>query len=198
VLTHLARNADAMRRSAEGAARGEPTRAYPHGDAGRAADIEAGAGRTTEELLADLEATAAELARVWAGLSTTAWDVVTTTRTGPSPLWRNVPARWREVEIHWVDLDLGYGPADWPAAFVAPLLPALADPDRLGPRLPDRTAVRLEATDSGQHWSAGSADPATVPAVVRGPSWALTAWLLGRANAVPDLLPDPPVLAPWL
>jgi maleylpyruvate isomerase len=26
--------------------------------------------------------------------------------------------RWREVEVHHVDLDLGYGPADWPDAYV--------------------------------------------------------------------------------
>ena len=36
-------------------------------------------------------------------------------------------ARWREVEIHHVDLAAGYGPQDWPAAFVAHELPPTAD-----------------------------------------------------------------------
>ena len=42
--------------------------------------------------------------------------------------------RWREVELHHVDLGLGYEPADWPPAFVERVLPdALAD---VGRRLP--------------------------------------------------------------
>jgi maleylpyruvate isomerase len=198
VLAHLARNADALGRAAAGAARGEPTPMYPGGDAGRAAEIEAGAGRSADELRADVAGTAAELDRVWASLAGPAWDVAAVTRVGRSPLWRLVQSRWREIEIHWVDLDIGYGPADWPAAFVAPLLPALADPDRLGPRLPAGLAVELEATDSGRRWSARSPAPSGSGATpVRGPSWALVAWLVGRPGAVRQVLPDPPRLAPW-
>ena len=39
------------------------------------------------------------------------------------PLWRILVSRWREVEIHHVDLGLGYRPADWPAGFVTRSLP---------------------------------------------------------------------------
>jgi hypothetical protein len=53
--------------------------------------------------------------------------------------------------------------------------------------------VQVEATDSGRQWSAGAGDPV----LVRGPSWALTAWLVGRPMAVADVLTDPPPLAPW-
>jgi maleylpyruvate isomerase len=193
VLTHLARNADAVRRGAEGAARGEPTAMYPDGDDGRAAEIEAGAARDSAALIADLTDAAARLDKAWSALPPAGWDCDTLTRTGRLATWRLVRTRWRELEIHWVDLLLGYGPADWPAAFVAPLLPSLADPDRLGPRLPAGVAVTVAATDSGQQWSAGAGDPVSV----RGPSWALTCWLIGRQQAVANVLADPPTLAPW-
>src|SRR5579883_2263142 len=62
VLTHIARNADGNRRMAEGAARGESLAQYPHGAAGRAADIEAGAGRPAADLIADVRDSAAALA----------------------------------------------------------------------------------------------------------------------------------------
>jgi maleylpyruvate isomerase len=193
VLTHLARNADAIRRAVDGARRGEPAEMYPGGDETRAADIDAGAARDAPAVLADALTSAQRLEQAWAALPAAAWDVTALTRTGPAPTWRLVPARWREVEIHWVDLAVGYGPADWPAMFVASLLPALVDEDRLGPRLPDGLAVHIVATDSGHEWSVGTGDPVGV----RGPSWALTSWLVGRPGVVADVLADPPRLAPW-
>jgi maleylpyruvate isomerase len=194
VLAHLARNADAIRRGAEGAARGEPAEMYPGGDDARAAAIEAAAAAAGAAILADLSSAAERLQQTWSTLPAAAWDCDTVTRTGRLATWRLVQARWREVEIHRVDLALGYGPADWPAAFVAPLLPSLTDPERLGPRLPAGVAVLVEATDSGQQWAAGSGEP--VP--VRGPSWALACWLIGRPAAVADVLVDPPPLAAWI
>jgi maleylpyruvate isomerase len=193
VLSHLARNADAIRRGVEGAARGEPAAMYPDGNDARDAEIDAGATRDAAALLADLTDSAARLDQAWSALPPAGWDCDTLTRSGPQATWRLVQARWRELEIHRVDLLLGYGPADWPAAFVAPLLPALADPERLGPRLPDGVAVIVEATDSGRRWSAGTGEPVSV----RGPSWALACWLVGRPQAVASVLADPPALAPW-
>jgi hypothetical protein len=70
--------------------------------------------------------------------------------------------RWREVEIHRVDLADGYGPGDWPASFVAPLLPSLLDPHRIGPRLPAGLTVEVVNTDSGQRWLVGEDVPAPV------------------------------------
>jgi maleylpyruvate isomerase len=194
VLTHIARNADGIRRVVDAARHGEPAQMYPGGTAGRDVEIAAGAGRDLAALLADVRETAERLDRAWSDLPGPAWDVEAVTRTGTSPVRRLVQARWREVEIHWVDLLVGYGPADWPAAFVAPLLPSLADPQRLEPRLPAGVAVRVEATDSGQVWTAGSGDP--VP--VRAPGWALACWLVGRPAAVAGVLADPPVLSAWL
>ena len=121
--------------------------------------------------------------------------------------------RWREVEIHRVDLADGYGPGDWPASFVAPLLPSLLDPDRIRPRLPAGLVVEVINTDSGQRWLVGDVAPvagtarstraaavrsaAPSPVRVVGPSWALVGWLVGRPSAVRRELPDPPALRPW-
>jgi len=195
VLSHLARNADALCRAMVGAQRGEPAVMYPGGTEARDAEIAAGATRAAAAIIADVADSARRLDHAWSATSGAAWDVATVTRQGAQPVWRTVGSRWREVEIHWVDLELGYGPADWPAAFLAPLLPALADADRLGPRLPPGVAVEIEATDSGHRWSAGDG-PERVP--VRGPSWAVACWLVGRPAAVRDTLGKPPELAPWI
>ena len=120
VLTHVARNADSHLRLLEAAARGEVADQYVGGNAQRASDIEAGAGRPAAALVADVMDTAARLERSWDATPDEVW------RTGhgrtASGLWpvSELPfRRWREVEIHHVDLDLGYGPADWPEAYVA-------------------------------------------------------------------------------
>jgi len=42
------------------------------------------------------------------------------------------PHRLREVEVHHVDLDLGYQPADWPAEYVAWELPDCSPPSLTG------------------------------------------------------------------
>jgi maleylpyruvate isomerase len=222
VLAHLARNADAMVRALEGTLRGERVPMYP-GEAERAADIEATAKLGPAELVDEVAASADRLERTWSRMTPVDWESDVVTRGGPQPARRLIGARWREVEIHRVDLDEGYGPGDWPASFVAPLLPALLDPERLGPRLPPGLTVEVVNTDSGQRWSVygGPAGVATRTAAVRGagrsarsarpgpatgsrpvrvvgPSWALVGWLLGREQAVRQELPDPPELAPWL
>jgi maleylpyruvate isomerase len=194
VLSHLARNADALRRAAEGIQHGGATQMYPGGPESREAEIAAGADRDSAAIRADVAASAAALDATWSAMDGPAWDGIALTRTGPVQTWRTVAMRWREVEIHWVDLDIGYGPADWPATFVAPLLPRLTDPERLAPRLPAGVAVDIEATDSGRRWSVGDGAQ-RVP--VRGPCWALAGWLVGRTAAVRDVLGDPPALAPW-
>ena len=119
VLTHLARNADSHVRLLEAAARGEVADQYAGGDVQRAADIEVGAGRPAAELVADVMEAAARLERTWDVTPEEVW------RTGEGRVSTGVWSlaelpfrRWREVEIHHVDLDLGYHPADWPEAYV--------------------------------------------------------------------------------
>ncbi|MFD2467913.1 hypothetical protein [Amycolatopsis silviterrae] len=42
---------------------------------------------------------------------------------GDVPATMILVSRWREIEIHRVDLDLGYASPDWPAGFVPYYLP---------------------------------------------------------------------------
>lgn len=199
VLSHLARNADGQRGMLEGALRGEIVAQYPNGPDGRAADIEAGAGRTAAQVRADVRASTEALEGVWDRLSGEQWDAPTAPVAGDRPAWTSVAARRREVEIHRVDLDLDYRPSQWPVAFVVPLLPVLAEPERLGPRLPAGVTVHLSADDGRGRWAAGSADDTGAePVALSGPTWALTAWLLGRTEPARwALRGDPPELTPW-
>jgi maleylpyruvate isomerase len=118
VLTHVARNADSLVRRMEGAARREVVDQYAGGAAGRAAEIEAGAGRPAAELVADVRDTAAAAERACAELPDDAWDRLGRSTGGaPQTMRRVLAGRIREVEMHHVDLGLGYEPADWPEAF---------------------------------------------------------------------------------
>ena len=120
VVTHIARNADGLRNIVEGAAAGEVWPMYPGGMDQRTADIEAGAARPPAALAADVLAAGAALEAAWAGLGDDVW--ATGRGTGPAgerPV-RDLPfVRWREVEIHLVDLGLpAYGVDDWDAGYV--------------------------------------------------------------------------------
>jgi maleylpyruvate isomerase len=203
LLTHLARNADALAGTLDGSRRGVPTPMYPHGPEGRAADIEAGAAREVDALVEDVRAAAQRLDEVWLAMTPETWDIEVQTRTGTDPGWKTVNARWREVEIHWVDLDMGYGPEDWPADFTRRLLRTMTGRSLPG-RLPAGARLSLQATDTGESWSAGpaSAEAAAAEVEVYGPSWALACWLTGRTAPVQAMLKtdggDLPVLGPWL
>lgn len=111
VLTHLARHADSAVRALDG----EPQ--YAGGSASRAADIEAGSGRTAEELVADVRRSIWALEMRWA--AAVDWDAASETSTGAVLPVSDVPfRRWRETEIHHVDLDLGVGFEDLPSEYV--------------------------------------------------------------------------------
>jgi len=136
VLAHLARNADSVTRRLAGAARGEVVDQYAGGPEGRAAEIEAGAGRPAAELVADVRDSALACERAAAELPDDAWDRLGRSVEGDlHPVRRMLPGRIREVELHHVDLGLGYEPADWPPDFArAELERALAHmTERLDP-----------------------------------------------------------------
>jgi maleylpyruvate isomerase len=117
VLTHLARNADSIVRVLHAAARGEVVERYAGGAAGRERDIAAGHGRSAGELLDDVQATTERLEQAWS--AATDWSGRSGETNGAEIPVSDLPrARWREVEVHAVDLGLGYEPADWPGEFV--------------------------------------------------------------------------------
>jgi maleylpyruvate isomerase len=124
VLTHIARNADSVTRRLEGAIRGEIVDQYPGGAAGREAEIESGAGRAGPALVEDVRRSAADMHDVCERMPAEAWSRLTRSVTGSeSPAAKVVFGRWREVEVHHVDLGLGYTPAQWPRELVEACLP---------------------------------------------------------------------------
>ncbi|MGK8510903.1 hypothetical protein ACRS5S_23675, partial [Nocardia asiatica] len=116
-----------------------------------------------------------------------------TSYTAPIPAAEVLWMRLQEVEIHHVDLNTGYLPSDWPASFVARILPqATADLTRLTAETP-LEPFALRATDSDYTATIGTASPTHT---ISGPASSLAAWLLGR-GADSDLTGDLPPLPAW-
>jgi maleylpyruvate isomerase len=173
VLTHLARNAEALINLVTWASTGVPTPMYA-GPAVRDTDIEAGAGRGAGEQLADLTLTAHRLDEAVAGMPPEAYERPVATSNAEFP-GRDIPlVRVREIEIHHVDLAAGYTPAHWSPAFTARTLDTLAQLFRTARETP---VAALEGLDTGHSWEVGATGP-----VLRGPETALLAWLTGRSN----------------
>ncbi|MFD3544978.1 maleylpyruvate isomerase family mycothiol-dependent enzyme [Streptomyces sp. NPDC058655] len=168
VLAHLARNADALVNVFEGRPMYESATA-------RDSDIERDSGRTLEEHLRDLGDSGARF------LATTEpdqdWSRTVELRNGVTDLAANVPfRRLVEVELHHVDLNIGYGLADLPDEFTGREIAFLADRWSGRPEVPP---VALVATD-GRRWRTGSAGEPAV--TVSGSAAGLLAWLAGRGD----------------
>lgn len=189
VLTHAARNADAMRNLLTWARTGEVTPAYPS-RAARDAAIQDGASRPPDEQVADLRDSCERFARAAADMPAEAWRVQLPLDRGPMPAALIVWGRLREVEVHHVDLTAGYGPADWPDSFTHRLL--------------HEVAAHLRGTDLTIH-AAGLGHPLAVgvggPPSVSGPAAPIAGWLIGRVPE-PDVTVEPtgslPILPEWL
>ncbi|WP_194925514.1 maleylpyruvate isomerase N-terminal domain-containing protein [Catenulispora pinisilvae] len=138
VVVHLARNADAQLRMIDAALRGESVEQYPGGEQGRAREIEQGVTADAESIVAGLVASMAALEQRWATLPEQAWELETVTLRFRRTVREGIAARWREVEIHHVDLGCGYGPAAWPVEFVGVFL------ERSIARLPSRLPAAQE------------------------------------------------------
>jgi maleylpyruvate isomerase len=176
VLTHIARNADGLVNLATWARTGEETPMYPGGQAGRAADIEAGVARHIGDVRLDLSDSAERLLGAFAdfpddGLTR---GVVFGAGRAAGFGWEIPLMRTREVEIHHVDLDGGYTPAHWSEGFVHRTLDQLAPFFRSERDMP---VGRLAASDSDRSWEVAADGPA-----LTGPTNALLAWLTGRST----------------
>jgi maleylpyruvate isomerase len=163
------------------AMRGEVTAQYPGGDAQRDSDIEAGAARPARLILADAYTAIERLEDVWRRMPPDAWSRPTAARIGPRPAWMSVWARWRESEIHHVDLDAGYTYRHWPAEFVGLLLPRVMP--TLTARLDREITVRVQIVDRDPPVTGMTTSATDELVTVRGPASAVLCWLLGRAVA---------------
>lgn len=178
VLTHLARNAESMGRLVEAALRNELGEQYPGGGEARDADIEVGAKRSLSEIIDDVSAGNALVVTAFARMTSQTWSRMVGFRSGPDAASRCAWGRWREVEIHHVDLGLDtYTIEDWPEEFVACHLPyELA---QLPYRLPAGTSIRVGGSRFGTGDPIGTVD---------GPEHGLLAWLFSRNSlAAPHL-----------
>jgi maleylpyruvate isomerase len=195
LLAHIARNADSLRNLLIWARTGVETPQYATPDE-REAGIAAGAGRPAAEQAADVRASAELLAAEAAALDSDNWAAEVRGANGQAhPAWFTLWRRLQEVEIHHVDLDAGYRPADWPEAFAAECLPLVAD-DVTKRNWP---AMTLRAPDSGAEYIIGP-DSAESPVAITGDTRQLLAWLIGRGDGT-GLTADPagplPVLPSW-
>jgi len=160
VLTHVARNADSIVRVLEGSRRGEIVERYVGGSSARNSAIEAGAARPAAEQVDDVRRTIWRLEQTWAG--DVNWDGQSLELTGRLLAVRALPhQRRREVEVHRVDLGLGYEPADWPAEY-----------------------VRLELRELEMRWAARRPMGLTglPPEALALTPYERLAWLLGRQD----------------
>ena len=127
-------------------------------------EIEAGAGRPARELVVDFADSATAFEAETARLRDGDWAAeVRGVRGAAHPAWYTLWRRLSELEIHHVDLDAGYRPADWPADFARECLQG-ATASFSGP---DSPAALLRATDDGSEHRIGSSGEE--PAITRRP-----------------------------
>jgi len=169
VLTHIARNADGLGNLLTWARTGVVTPQYPSWEQ-READIAAGAGRPWTVQVAAIRGSSARFAKAAEALSAEHWAGHLDLPRGRQPVamipWR----RLREVEVHHVDLATGYQPAEWPPSFAHRMLHELA-------RGLKGVSLTVRSDEVGHPVPIGDGSPPEV----RGPAYALCAWLSGRS-----------------
>ncbi|SMF28516.1 maleylpyruvate isomerase family mycothiol-dependent enzyme [Streptomyces sp. Amel2xC10] len=168
VLAHLARNADALVNVFEG----RPM----YVDAGvREADIERDAPRPLPEQLTDVRESAERLRR--AAAVPADWSRTVELRNGVTDTAARVPfRRWVEVELHHVDLGIGYTLEDLPTEFTERETAFLAERFTGHPEVPP---TRL--TDGTRVWHTGRQADAPEVTVTGSPA-DLLGWLAGRRD----------------
>lgn len=181
VLTHIANFSEAMTRQVDEANAGRLVEMYDGGRPARDAGIEAGAGRSAEELKQHVSRATTALLAAWERVE----DWTRPVRHRDSTLAATVYAGWRELEIHTVDLALQPTSDDWSEEFCLHLL------DFLRARTPDGIHLILDAGET--RWENGIGEQR----VLTGKLTDLTAWYAGRkpvgpvAGSTPELLPWP-------
>lgn len=179
VGTHIARQADGLRRLATGALDGIPGTMYAS-DTARDEEIAAGADRGGEELHTDLDTSAAELAETFDRVGAAGrWETTVTLRGGTEAPAHVLPSgRLTEVVLHHVDLDCGVELDSYDGDTLEAVLAWVAQ--RMGPRVSEPFEV---VTENSRH----RLGPANSEAPeVRGPVADVLGWLTGRATVSPE------------
>ncbi|MFF4013515.1 maleylpyruvate isomerase family mycothiol-dependent enzyme [Streptomyces sp. NPDC001843] len=169
VLAHIARNADAL----VNVLHGRPM--YASADT-RNTEIERDAARALDVQLADLSESAARFQAT--GDAPADWSRTVELRGGVTDSASRVPfRRWAEVELHHVDLGIGYELEDLPEEFVEREIDFLAE--RFGGHK-DVPSTGLRSHD-GRAWATGGGAGGG-PIGVEGSAADLLGWLAGRRD----------------
>ncbi|GAA3392125.1 maleylpyruvate isomerase family mycothiol-dependent enzyme [Cryptosporangium minutisporangium] len=190
VVAHVARGGEAMVRLIDGVLTQRPVAAYPGGPTVREAEIELGAQSSANDLADEVYSANIQVVHAFARMTAPTWGRQVQFPTGAYPASRCAWSRWREVEIHHIDLGMDvYTIESWPEEFVACHLPhELA---KLPGRLPSNAAVQVGPSRFGT---------GDVVATLDGPDAAILAWLVGRVGLAAPALTisgDLPELPPW-
>jgi maleylpyruvate isomerase len=185
VVAHLGLNAAGMARALRGLVADveddEPRTMYDSDDQ-RAHDIAELAGADPSDVRAQLLAGITILQEAIDAVPADRWE----TRVERTPGGRTIRAaafpgmRWRELEIHHVDLDAGYARSAWSMEFAEHLLDAMTK------RLAPERAFEVKPLDSQRTWVVGDGQSEYPVPVVSGPAVDLAWWLTGRPT--PDSL----------
>jgi maleylpyruvate isomerase len=188
VVAHVALHALGTSRALNGAAHGHPLPIYDSPEQ-RDTDIATTASIPVDELR---ELSFDACGRFKAACSAihesdATWDslVERTPRGQVFTLEGVIDARWREVEIHHVDLGVGYSPAEWSPAFATYIFDEVTW-DR------GASADLTVRTPEGDTELGSGGGP-----VVEGNAAGVAYWLLGRDSGH-GLAGDLPTLGPWI
>lgn len=169
VVAHLSRNADAL----VNVLRGRPM--YADSET-RDRDIERDARRPHAEQQADLTASAERFAA--AAAVPADWSRTVELRNGVTDSASRIPfRRWVEVDLHHVDLGIGYELEDLPEEFTAREIDFLAERFAGHPSV----ASTALADGTGRTWTTGGGAEGG-PVGVRGSATELLGWLSGRRD----------------
>lgn len=194
VVTHLARNADALVNLLTWARTGVEHPMYTS-KADRDADIEEGAHRMTAVLKEDLTAATERFFESVTQMDDISWSKSVTLATGRQIAACMVPRlRWQETAVHMIDLDAGIGFGDLPDGHVERLLELVVGEFTKRKDVP-AVRLRVDLPDGRQRdWELAAAKDSPD---VGGPAPTVLAWLMGRGDGS-GLAGDLPDLPAWL
>jgi maleylpyruvate isomerase len=183
VLSHIARNADALGNLVGWAVTGIPRAMYDSPDS-RDADIVAGASRGAPAILTDLKDSAARFASAASDLAGAPEQSEVEMRGGRVVRGAQLPTlRLMEVVFHHIDLDAGYTFADTDPGFVKRAITIAAERFRTRGQVP---SITLHGEDD-ETWSLGDGAQD-----VTGTNAALLLWLArGEGHGVSSAAPLP-------
>ncbi|MGZ8734207.1 MAG: maleylpyruvate isomerase N-terminal domain-containing protein [Acidimicrobiia bacterium] len=119
VVAHIWGNGEGFAGAVSAAALGRVGQQYPGGTEQRARDIEGRASLPIDVIVEGAREAHHALVDAWGRMPDDGWDQPIEFVTGIQPVRVSARGRWREIVVHHVDLDVGFGPADLPVDYRA-------------------------------------------------------------------------------